>query len=115
MRELMRLLASKSVTDIADYTIIEAKKRITYLENKSQDLEEAIKNMRYTYLKELQGLKEQIVHQNEYPESFESVIVQYFSGLEVLDVKTRELLNKKLEDVKEDYNSKLLKIIECNK
>ena len=70
--------------------------------------------MRYSYFKELQSLKEMLYRQKNYPESFEYMDIQYFSAIDVLDDKTRELLNSKITDVKNLFNEKMLDLYKTN-
>lgn len=70
--------------------------------------------MRYNYFKELQLLKEMIYRQKKYPDNFECMNVQYFTAMEVVDEKTRELLNSKIEDMKNLFNEKMYDLYKTN-
>ena len=77
---------------------------------KIKKLEESIKTMRYQFMKELQNYKNQLFRAQKYPDNFEPIKVNYFSGLDNIDEQTTELLNKKIEQVGDDYNFKILRM-----
>ncbi|CAI2359505.1 unnamed protein product [Moneuplotes crassus] len=94
---------NSSLLDNIKMALEKATKRI-----KQQD--EQFRDMRYKYLKELQAYRDQLFKLENYPDNFEPMDVKYFTGLEILDEKTREILDKKVKTITEDYNFKLLRI-----
>jgi len=88
------VIKKKTILEISNESLKEAKKRIDILMERNQALEEAIKTMRFGFMKELQSYKEQLYRLEKYPENFEPVKAQYFSGLEVLEEDMRDMLNK---------------------
>ena len=71
--------------------------------------------MRYNYFKELQSLKEMIYKQKKYPDNFEFMNIEYFSAIEVVDERTKELLNSKIDDMKNLFNEKMYDLYKTNK
>lgn len=100
----------KSLLEISKYALDDANSKILILEEKNYTLIESYKTMRYSFLKELQAYKDQLFKLEKYPENFEPINVQFFSGLEILDDRTRELLDKKISYITDDYNFKLLRM-----
>lgn len=70
--------------------------------------------MRYQYFKELQTLKELMYRQQKYPQEFEYLNIQYFSATDVLNDHDRELMNSKLEDMKNLFNEKMYELYKTN-
>ena len=91
-----------------------AEKQLRHFYHKYCLNQENVNQMRYNYFKELKVLKEMIYRQKKYPEKFEFVHVEYFSPLEVLDERNRELLNSKIDDIKSLFNEKMYDLYKSN-
>jgi hypothetical protein len=88
----------------------EASGQIKKLLERNSVLEESYKAMRYSFLKEVQAYRDQLFKLEKHPENFEPVNVQFFSGLEIIDDRTRELLDQKISLITADFNFKLLRM-----
>jgi hypothetical protein len=108
------IIKNRTILEATNHSILEANKTIKKLSDKNEKLEESIKTMRYTFMKELQGYKNQLFILEKFPETFEPIKVHYFTGLESIDEQTLELLNKKIDLITDDYNFKLLRMQKYN-
>ena len=68
---------------------------------------ERMQEMRANYLKENIRLREVAYKTEKNPENYEYMSINYFSGLEITDEGTRNLLNARIEDTTKIYNEKL--------
>ena len=91
---IKEILQKKTITEISNELVKQANKKILTLVERNRKMEEAIKTMRFGYMKELQNYRDQLFKAEKFPESFEPVQAKYFSGLEIIDDETKELLNK---------------------
>ena len=91
---IKEILQKKTITEISNDLVKQANKKILTLVERNRKMEEAIKTMRFGYMKELQNYRDQLFKAEKFPESFEPVQAKYFSGLEIIDDETKELLNK---------------------
>lgn len=63
--------------------------------------------MRINYLKEISGLWELAYKNEKFPMDYEYIPVKYFSGLEVSDESTKQMLNFRVDEITRIYNDKL--------
>lgn len=98
----------------ANEAVKNAEKQLRHFYNRYCQQQTNLNQMRYNYFKELQSLKEMIYRQKKYPDSFEYMNVEYFSALEVVDERNRELLNSKIEDMKNLFNEKMFDMYKTN-
>ena len=88
------ILKKKTILEVSNELVKQANQRISNIVDKNKKIEEAMKSMRFGYMKELQNYKEQLFKLEKFPESFEPVQAKYFSGLEIIDDDMKDLLNK---------------------
>ena len=98
----------------ANESVKNAEKQLRHFYHKYCDLQNISNQMRYNYFKELQSLKEMIFRQKKYPDKFEYMNIEYFSALDVVDEKTKELLTSKLDDMKNLFNEKMFDLYKTN-
>lgn len=99
----------------ANESVKQTERQLRHFYNRFWENQNSLNQVRYNYFKELQSLKEMIYRQKKYPESFEYMNVEFFSALEIVDERTRELLNSKIEDVKNLFNEKMFDLYKNNK
>lgn len=81
--------------------------KILRLIEKQQRQNDRIAEMRINYLKEISGLWELAYKNEKFPTDYEYIPVKYFSGLEVSDESTKQLLNFRIEEITKIYNDKI--------
>jgi hypothetical protein len=99
----------------ANESVKHTDRQLRHFYHKYVENQKSLNQIRYNYFKELQSLKEMIYRQKKYPDNFEYMNVEFFSALEVVDERNRELLNSKIEDMKKLFNEKMFDLYKNNK
>lgn len=111
---LRKMITSHMSLNKANEAVKHIEKQLRHFYQRYLDQKEHMNQIRYSYFKELQTLKEMMYRAKKFPETFECMDIQYFSIIDALDERNRELMNAKLEDVKNHFNEKLLDLYKTN-